>query len=125
MHSAHREAFTLHPLALLAAGLAAGIVAAHFLPISLIALGGCEVLLGSSVIWSLRKRHYSAASVCLIFMSFFAGAASIISEERSAPANRIKHLFAAGTIVSGDPVELTGTIAEPPQAAPESLFLKL
>src|ERR1700704_3246631 len=111
MHSAHRDAFTLHPFALLATGLVAGIVSEHLLPISLIVLIVCEVLLGSSVIWWLRKRVYSAASVCLILSSFFAGAALIASEERSAPSNGIKQQFAAGAIVSGDPVELTGTIA--------------
>jgi len=125
MQAAQRSVFTLHPLALLAAGLAAGIVAAQLLPISLFVLSGCEVLFGSSLIWSLRKRLYSAASVCLIFMSFFAGAALTASEERSAPSNGIKQQFAAGAIVSGDPVELTGTIADPPQVAAESLYLKL
>src|ERR1700682_6753453 len=125
MHRDHRTSFTPRPLAQLAAALGVGIMAAHLAPVSPKLLTSCAVLISSCLTCSLRKRRYTASSILVILITVFAGATLEAIEQRGAPADQIKQLFAVGAIAPGDPVELTGVIEGPAEIAPESLYLRL
>lgn len=121
----HRIAFTPRPLALLAAGLALGIMAAQLIAVPLILLICAAVLSCSLEIWSLWKRYDTAASLLLILITVFTGATLATIEQRRAPADQIKQLIEAGAIAPGDPVELIGVMDDPAEIAPDSLYLRL
>lgn len=126
MHTDHRRSFTPCPLAWLAAALVVGIMTDQLLSVSPTLLSGFAVSICAFLVWSLRKHRYTAAaSAFVILITVFAGASLAAIEKRSARADQIKQLFEAGTIVSSDPVELTGVMEGPLEVAPESLYLRL
>jgi competence protein ComEC len=120
----HNPSFAPHPLALLAAALAVGILIAHFLsiplPVLVVSAAGASLL----VIWTVHEGRTAAASVFIILTTLLAGATLEMIERRAAP-HGIKRLLDEGVIASGDPVELTGVLERPPETAPESFYLIL
>jgi len=125
MHSDQRIAFTSRPLAVLAAALAIGIMIAQLRSLSLTLLICGAVSSFALAMWAVHKRAHSTGTLLVIVITVIAGASLAIIEQRSAPVDQIKQLFAAGAIASGDPVELTGVLAGPPESAPESIYLRL
>ena len=120
----HNPSFAPHPLALLAAALAAGILVAHFLSLPLVVLLGCSAGSSLLVIWTVHEGRTAAASVFVILATLIAGATLETIESRAAP-DGIRRLLDEGVIASGDPVELTGALQRPPETAPESFYLTL
>jgi competence protein ComEC len=109
---------------MLAAAFAAGIVAAHFLPIPLILMltGGA---LSTLAALSTLSRNNNLATAFVTFAVFCSAGILAATEKRSVPQNQLKLLLDKGVIVAGDPVELTGVIDGPPESGPESLYLTL
>jgi len=125
MQSGQRSFFSPCPLALLAAALVLGIMAAQLRTFSPLLPGGGAAAILACLIWSMCKRRYDAASLLVLLIMVFTGAALSAIEQRRAPADQIKQLFAAGTITSSDPLELTGVMEGPLEVAPDGLFLRL
>jgi competence protein ComEC len=120
----HNPSFAPHPLALLGAALAVGILGAHFLSLPLVVLLGCAAGSSLLVIWTVHEGRTAAASVFVILATLIAGA-TLETIERLAAPDGIKRLLDEGVIATGDPVELTGVLERPPETAPESFYLTL
>src|SRR5436309_10361555 len=120
----HKPSFAPHPLALLAAALAVGIMLANFLSLPLAVILGFADAVSVLAIWTVRNNRMAVASICLILATLIAGATLETIESRAAP-DGIRRLLDEGVIASGDPVELTGALQRPPETAPESFYLTL
>src|SRR5947207_2776646 len=121
----HRSTFSPHPLAVLAGAFAAGILIAHTLSLPLRTILATAAAALLTVVVTLLKRRLVAASLLIILATLFAGAALAAIEQQTPRANQLKQLLNDGVIASGDPVELTGVLAAPPEDAPDSFYLTL
>jgi competence protein ComEC len=120
-----QPSFVAHPLALLAASLATGILVARFLAPGIIVCLVCGALCSSLVVLFLVRRRLVMATVLVAFGFMCAGAALAILDQESVAADRVRRLIDEGVIASGDPVELTGALMAAPEPAPESFYLML
>lgn len=120
----HQPSFVSHPLALLAACLMAGILAAGFVAMP---LGGClaaGVICSAGAVWFLSRRRLTGATLAAACAFFCAGAA-LESFEKGAGANSVRRLFDAGALTSGDPAEAAGVLKRAPEPAPDGFYLTL
>jgi competence protein ComEC len=117
--------FLPHPLAVLAASFALGILVARFtsLPVNL-ALG-CSAACSLIAVHSFVKRHMLLASLFLALAFFCAGAVLMVLEKSRVTAERVERIYDDGLIASGDPVEVTGVVARAPEPAPDGFYLTL
>ena len=121
----HRPSFCPHPLALLAACFAAGVLLARALQVSI----STSVVIAASAsalaaVAFLRRKHGLASS--LVCAAFALAGLSLASAERNEVArDRVRRLFEEGKIVAGEPVELTGVVARAPEATPDGFFVEL
>src|SRR2546423_1141619 len=119
------SSFSPYPLTLLAAFLALGIVASHFVKLPLkITLATATISAALTVAFLLRRKP-RAATIAVALAFFCAGAALRTVEREAVRADRIENLFESGAISSGDPVELTGALVEAPEPAPEGFYITL
>jgi len=121
----HRTALAQYPMATLALFFAFGIIIARVsaasLPI-LVASGGASSIL---LIYFLAKREQHTASLFLWLSFLFLGAGFASIEEKSIAPDRVRRLYEAGVVASGDPVEVTGVLSRAPEPAPDGLYLTL
>ncbi|HEX8709823.1 MAG TPA: ComEC/Rec2 family competence protein [Pyrinomonadaceae bacterium] len=120
-----QPSFASYPLAILAASFAPGILAARFLPLPLhlYLWSGAACALLTAYCFAGQRR--ATASLLLTLSFFFAGATLSIIEGSSVQADRVQRFYDEGLIASGDPVELTGVIADQPEPAPDSFYLRV
>lgn len=121
----HRPSFNPHPLALLAASFAAGILLAHFTapPLFVLLVSGALVALVALVAF---KRGRLKPATILIVLAFACGGAAFAEvERRGVGGERVRRLYEEGCIVSGDPVELTGVVERATEFAPDGFYLML
>lgn len=121
--------FASHPLILLAAALALGILAGHSPPhdwshLLLISIAVGVVLTIVSV-WFLARGKLTPASLSVTVAFVCAGLVLSLVDSRPIAPNRIARLQDDGVIAPGDPVELTGVISGEPETAPQSFYLTL
>jgi competence protein ComEC len=126
-HAPQREqAFAAHPLAQLAAAFALGILSAPFLavPLSLfVSLAALTtVLAATALLW---QKSMKTATLFVTVATLFLGSSLAAIDKVRVPANQLKLLLGEGTIVVGEPVELTGLLERDPEVAPERLYLFL
>jgi competence protein ComEC len=115
-----------HPLALLALSFAGGIVVVRLTGLTLApALISCAVCSALALLCCVRRRTYWATLLLLTLAFFCAGAMLACLEKRGVSSSRVERLFEDGSIASGDPVELEGTLTSAPEPAPGSLYLTL
>jgi competence protein ComEC len=123
--------FAAHPLAQLAAAFAIGILGAQYSPVSLsfvIIVVACTTLLAVvALVISTRSviKKLSVPTVLITVAVLFLGATLASIERFAVPANQIKRLINEGTLVVGEPVELTGVLEREPELAPQRLYLQL
>jgi competence protein ComEC len=119
------RSFVAHPLALLAASFASGIIAARFcVPWLMVYLLGGALCSSLAVMFLVRRRlMFATMGVSLAFLC--AGGALAMLEQEGAGGNRVARFYDEGVIASGDPVELTGVMTAAPETAPESFYLTL
>jgi competence protein ComEC len=121
----HRPSFNPHPLALLAASFAAGILCAHLTSPSLfisVLSGSLATLLALA---AFKRRRDALATVCTLLAFACAGAACAGVERRGVGGERVRRLYETGRVASGDPVEITGVVARAPEVAPDGFYLAL
>jgi competence protein ComEC len=119
------SSFSEHPLVVLAAAYAAGVLLArltHAPPSICVTLAALTST--SAFIAALRSREATARLVVLAFAC--AGAAlSSIESRASGDESRLRGLYESGRIASAEPVELTGVLERAPEIAPGGLLLSL
>lgn len=121
----HQPDFLPHPLAVLAASFALGIIVARFtgLPINLLLAGSGACSLAA--VYSFIRRRAGMISWLLALAFFCMGAALFVLEKSGQTAGRLARLYDEGAIKSGEPVEVTGVIERAPEAAPDGFYLTL
>ncbi|HYG08411.1 MAG TPA: ComEC/Rec2 family competence protein, partial [Pyrinomonadaceae bacterium] len=121
----HRPSFNPHPLALLAASFAAGILFARLLspPLSILLLSSALATLVALIAFKRRQTALATVVVLLAFASV--GAAFAVVEGRCVGGERVRRLYEEGRIASGDPVEITGVVERAPEFAPDGFYLTL
>ncbi len=126
MRSVSREpSFLAHPLALLLAALASGILIEHFLSLPLVLLLGLGASSLLSALLFLRNENKTWSTRCVLLAALLTGISLESLEQRPEPANRIKSLLESGVIAAGHPLELTGVLENPPEYTPDSFYLTI
>ena len=113
------------PFLYLAAALVAGILIDRWIALHVAVLTGLMLLSAATCAMTLlRKRNATAAAALL---TGFAAAGALLSscERTNIPATRLQYLYDSKVINSDDPLELTGTLAAPPEPAPHAFYLDL
>lgn len=119
------QAFSAHPLALLATAFALGILGTllFMMPIwLLVIIGALTTLLSAAAVFK-RKKNLAILFVTLAAFSLGSTLAEI--ERSNVPATQLRRLLDEGAIGIGEPVELTGMLGQDPEVAPERLYLFL
>jgi competence protein ComEC len=121
----HRTPFNPHPLALLAASFACGVLLARFTQLQLLFFIACGVLCSALAVAAFVRARpgVSTLFVCAAFL--FAGAGLAAVERGAVPPSRVRRFYEEGRLRSGDAVELTGTIARAPEVAPDGFYVEL
>ena len=126
-----------HPLALLAAAFALGILGETWfvLPLSLLLSIAMLATIAAAARFAkqsisnkaqLRKRQrLSAVAMLVLVATLFLGWSLASIERTEVPGNRVKRLLQEGIVKVGEPVELTGVLERDPETAPERLYLFL
>lgn len=120
-----RPSFNSHPLALLAAAFAAGILLAHFSTLNLRPTLGANAFCTLLALVAFKQRQAKIASIFLVLAFACMGAACALVERESVGAERVRRLYEEGRVASGDPVEVTGVVARAPEFAPDGFYLTL
>lgn len=121
-----QPSFVAHPLALLAASFATGILAARSsAPAPIICLA-CGALCSSLAVLLLIRRSLLLSTTCVVLAFFWTGATLALLDQRAGAAgNRVQRFYEEGIISGGDPVEVTGVMEAAPEFAPDSFYLRL
>jgi competence protein ComEC len=120
-----RSSFVHHPLALLAASLAAGILLAHLIAVPLSMCLVCGAVFSVAALWNFQRRRLAHASLLIAIAFFWAGATLALTEQRGVVTDRVQRFYDDGRLAAGDPVEVTGVLLGEPEPAPESFYLTL
>src|ERR1044071_159833 len=121
----HQPAFLPHPLAVLAASFAAGIVVGRFTSLSFNSVLVCSAACSLAAVYSYAKGRALWAALLLASAFCSMGATLMLLEKESVTAGRVQRLYDDGTIKSGEPVEVTGVLERAPEAAPDGFYLTL
>src|SRR5882672_1195524 len=130
---AKAQSLAAHPLAQLAAALAMGILAATYFVVPLSLFVSIAAIATILAVTALLCRRMKLAALLVTVAVLFLGASLTAIEKNNVPPNRLKRLLTErtttagtvgeGTIVVGEPVELTGVLERDPEVAPERLYL--
>ncbi|HLL70201.1 MAG TPA: ComEC/Rec2 family competence protein [Pyrinomonadaceae bacterium] len=119
------QSFHPHPLALLAASFAAGILLANsttLTPFNTLCAGTLSTLL-SLLAFKRGRVKFATTLIALAFVC--AGATGAAFERRGIEAERVRRLYEEGRVASGEPLELTGVLSRAPEFAPDGFYLTL
>jgi len=112
------------PFLYLMAALLAGILVDRWIePPRLIVTALAVISVATSIKLVLGKKE-AAATVALLISFAAAGALLSLAERTSKTTSRLESLYESKVIGSDDPVELTGTLAAPPEPAPGTYYLE-
>jgi competence protein ComEC len=122
----HRSSFNSHPLALLAACFAAGILSARFVspPLFLSLLLSALATLVTLVAFKRRRPALATLLILLAFASVGAAFAGV-ARRGVGGGERVRRLYEEGSVASGEPVEITGVVERAPEFAPDGFYLAL
>lgn len=120
------RSFSAHPLLALVSAFAGGILSARLanLPLTL-CLTTCLFASVVSLVVHAKRAGRASSSRLLLVCFFSAGALLAAIEMRPAGERRLRSFYEDGRLASNDPVELTGVLERPPEAAPDGLLLAL
>ncbi|MDQ1706863.1 MAG: competence protein ComEC [Pyrinomonadaceae bacterium] len=123
----HAQDFAAHPLALLAAVFALGVLGASGDRLSLASLLASAAVMSVLALASLLCGRLQMATVLLMAAMLFLGWSLAVIEREEVPARQLRRLLNDGVIAVGQPVEVTGVLARDPEISPERwyLFLKV
>jgi competence protein ComEC len=122
----HRPSFCPHPLALLAACFAGGVLAARAFQVSISTFVIVAAAASALAVVAFARRGRGGFATALACAAFALAGSSLASAERGDVAgNRVRRFFDEGRIEAGAPVELTGVVARAPEVAPDGFFVEL
>jgi len=123
----HQSSCALYPLIALACSFACGILVAQFVvPRPLIVCLSCGLFLYAFAFVCFARRKERAALYVLALAFFFAGMTmALVEEKNDSLAGSIRQLYEDGSLVSGEPTEVTGVLESAPEAAPDEFYLTL
>ncbi len=121
----HQPAFLPHPLAVLAASFALGVLVARFTSLPFKPVLVCGAVCSLAAVYNYAKGLTLSAGLLLALAFCWVGATLMLLEKESVTAGRAQRLYADGTIKSGEPVEVTGVLERAPEAAPDGFYLTL
>ncbi|HEX8161778.1 MAG TPA: ComEC/Rec2 family competence protein [Pyrinomonadaceae bacterium] len=121
----HRPSFSPHPLALLAACFAAGILLAREvnIPIGALVIIAAAASALAAAAFARRGHEVATVFVCAAFAS--AGAALASAGRGDVAKDRVRQFLDDGRIEAGGPVELTGVVERAPEVAPDGFYVEL
>ena len=120
--------YASHPLALLAACFALGVLFARFINLPLIAPLGASVACAALSVHAVARRGHAAAAAVTLFVGLAfvcAGATLELAESRAVAVGRVQRFYDEGLIAPGEPVEVTGVLTSQPETAPDGVYLTL
>jgi competence protein ComEC len=125
MRNVSHPSFYAHPLALLAAAFALGILIAHLIALPLIICLALSAACAAASLYSRARLRMAQATLFIALAFAGAGACLSLLETGSMSANRLLRFYDEGVIAPGDPVEVTGVLMNQPEPAPDGLYLTL
>ncbi|MBV8860013.1 MAG: ComEC/Rec2 family competence protein [Acidobacteria bacterium] len=117
--------FSEHPLVVLAAAFAAGVLLArlaHAPPSACVTLAA---LTSALAFFAAFKRKEAAARLVVLAFACAGAVLSSVELKDSSGETRLRGLYESGRIAPGEPVELTGVLERAPEIAPDGLLLSL
>ncbi|MFL6337156.1 MAG: ComEC/Rec2 family competence protein [Pyrinomonadaceae bacterium] len=117
--------FGEHPLVVLAAAFASGVLLArltHAPPYACVTLAA---LTSASTFFAAFRRREAAARLVVLAFACAGAALSSVESREAEGESRLRGLYESGRILSGEPVELTGVLERAPEIAPDGLLLSL
>lgn len=110
-----KKSFNRYPLAIMAASFALGIVFENWLELNIL-----PVLFTTAVclLLAFLLRHLLLSSVFIILAFTALGSFCFWAESKEIRSDRIRVLIDRGAIQNGDPIEIEGTVVEPPEYTP-------
>jgi competence protein ComEC len=121
----HQPKVFPHPLAVLAASFALGILIARFTPLPFTVVLACCAACSLGAVYSFARWHTLSTSLLLALAFFCAGALLMVLEKESVTAGRLQRFYDDGLIHAGDPVELTGVMERAPESSPNGFYIAL
>lgn len=123
MKTSHQESRS-HPLIILALSFMLGIVGVGFVsttPKVLILITAFFSLLTlAALLW-----RASVAAIIFLCFSYVCAGATLASLERRRSADSLRNLLDQGIVKESEPVEVTGTLRQQPEASPQGFYLTL
>lgn len=117
--------FSRHPLALLAALFACGVLLAEYFVSSIFFWLSASVILFVTSLLLFKQEKLKQVFILILFSSVALGALCASVETKSKGTHNIKSFYESRLIKSGDPVEITGVLSNEPETAPGLLYLNL
>jgi competence protein ComEC len=114
-----------HPLAVLAASFALGVLGARLVALPLGLPLTCGAACTLFALYYFVKRRERATSLLLMLAFCNAGAALMVLEKRGAAAGRVAEFYDGEVIKSGEPVEVTGVLERGVEPAPDGFYFVL
>jgi competence protein ComEC len=114
-----------HPLALLAASFALGIILARFIALPLIACLITGAACAAMSVYAQAKQQPTLPTIFVALAFGCAGASLALLETNAVGPSRVQRFYDEGVINSGDPVEVTGVLTNQPERAPDGFYLTL
>ena len=118
--------FGEHPLVVLAAAFASGVLLARLTsapPSACITLAAFAS--ASAFVVSFKRREAAAARLVVLAFACAGAALSSVGAREAEGGTRLRGLYESGRIASGEPVELSGVLERAPEIAPDGLLLSL
>ncbi len=118
------QSCALHPLAELATAFALGVLGAQYLAVSIAVLFAVTVV---TIAFAIPAMVFVSRRIatCLVTIAMFFTAFALATQYSQVPDNQLRSLLDSGTIVPGEPIELTGVLERDPEIAPQRLYLQL
>jgi competence protein ComEC len=117
--------FGEHPLVVLAAAFATGVLLARLVHAPPYACVTLAALTSASTLFAAFKRKEVAARLVVLAFACAGAALSSVELRDAGGASRLRGLYESGRVSSGEPVELTGVLERAAEIAPDGLLLSL
>ena len=121
----HRATLNPHPLALLAASFACGVLLARLTQPQHGLLITCGALISALAVVAFVRVRLGLATAFVSAAFLCAGAGIEAVEREGVPLGSVWGFYEAGRVASGDPVELTGVLTRAPEVAPDGFYVTL